>query len=48
MFTPGGIHSEREIPEIVEKLRLKYPQVQIKYPWPFDLNQVADFYSEVL
>ena len=48
MFTPGGIHSEFEIPKITRELKLKYPQVQIIYPWPFDLEQVAHFYSAVL
>ena|SRR3989338_9194699 len=48
MFTPGGVHSEFEIPEITQTLRLKYPLVQINYPWPFDLNQVAGFLVEQL
>lgn len=43
MFTPGGIHSEFEIPEIIRELKLKYPQVEISYPWPFDLESIAEF-----
>lgn len=43
MFTPGGVHSEIEIPEIIEALRNKYPAVVFNYPWPFDLDQVANF-----
>ncbi len=42
MFTPGGVHSEVEIPEIAHALQSQYPGVKITYPWPFDLNQVAD------
>src|SRR3989338_7139876 len=38
MFTPGGVHSEEEIPEIIETLRAKYPGVVFRYPWPFDLD----------
>lgn len=48
MFTPGGVHSEFEIPEIVEQLQIKHPQVCIEYPWPFNLDHVASFLSEQL
>lgn len=41
MFTPGGSHSEIEIPEIIEQLKREYPDVQLRYAWPFDLSVVA-------
>ncbi len=41
MLTPGGSHSEVEIPEILNHLRLRYPTVELRYAWPFDLQQVA-------
>lgn len=41
MFTPGGSHSELEIPDTLRHLRVKHPAVDIRYAWPFDLNQVA-------
>jgi sirohydrochlorin cobaltochelatase len=41
MFTPGGSHSEVEIPEILDHLRPQYPRVELRYAWPFDLQQVA-------
>ena len=41
MFTPGGSHSEIEIPEILDHLRPQYPRVELHYAWPFDLQQVA-------
>jgi sirohydrochlorin cobaltochelatase len=41
MFTPGGSHSEVEIPEILAHLRPQYPRVELRYAWPFDLQQVA-------
>ena len=41
MFTPGGSHSEFEIPEELEELRAQHPGVKLNYAWPFDLNQVA-------
>ena len=44
MITPGGSHSEKEIPEEVEALRLKYPNVNYQYAWPYDL----DIFSNLL
>ena len=41
MFTPGGSHSEVEIPEILDHLRLQYPGVELRYAWPFDLQLIA-------
>ncbi len=41
MLTPGGSHSEIEIPEEVEALRTKFPDVRIRYAWPYDLNKLA-------
>ncbi len=46
MFTPGGSHSEIEIPEILERLRREYPGVELRYAWPFDLSMVADLLHE--
>jgi sirohydrochlorin cobaltochelatase len=42
MFTPGGSHSEIEIPEILDHLRPQHPGVELRYAWPFDLQLVAD------
>jgi len=46
MFTPGGSHSEVEIPEILEHLRPQYPGVELRYAWPFDLALVAGTLAE--
>jgi sirohydrochlorin cobaltochelatase len=46
MFTPGGSHSEVEIPEILDRLRTQYPDVELRYAWPFDLRLVADTLAE--
>ena len=46
MFTPGGSHSEIEIPEILEQLRKQYPDIVLCYAWPFDLNLVANTLAE--
>ena len=41
MFTPGGSHSEAEIPAAVAALSDRYPRATIRYAWPYDLEQVA-------
>jgi sirohydrochlorin cobaltochelatase len=41
MFTPGGSHSEVEIPQTLEQLRKKHSGVIIRYAWPFDRSLVA-------
>lgn len=46
MFTPGGSHSEVEIPEILDQLRPQYPGVELRYAWPFDLELVATTLAE--
>ncbi len=46
MFTPGGSHSEVEIPEILDHLRPQYPGVELRYAWPFDLKLVANTLTE--
>ena len=48
MFTPGGSHSEYEIPEEIAELRLKYPGVTLTYAWPFDLDKVAEMLCQHL
>jgi sirohydrochlorin cobaltochelatase len=42
MFTPGGAHSELEIPEILQGMRARHPNVAIEYAWPFDPSTIAD------
>jgi sirohydrochlorin cobaltochelatase len=42
MFTPGGNHSEIEIPETLDLLRRKHPSVRLRYHWPYDLHRVSD------
>jgi sirohydrochlorin cobaltochelatase len=46
MLTPGGSHSEVEIPEILDHLRPQYPEVELRYAWPFDLKLVANTLAE--
>jgi sirohydrochlorin cobaltochelatase len=46
MFTPGGSHSEIEIPEILDRLRPRHPGVELRYAWPFDLQLLAGTLAE--
>lgn len=46
MFTPGGSHSEQEIPEELEPLQEKYADITIVYAWPYDLTKVAHLLRE--
>ncbi len=48
MLTPGGSHSEIEIPESLDRLRLGFPHVEIRYAWPFDLPAVATMLASQL
>lgn len=41
MFTPGGVHSEVEIPETLDAMHRLYPGVRFDYVWPFDLSRLA-------
>lgn len=43
MFTRGGRHAEREIPDIAAAAAKKHPGVTIEYAWPFDPDFLADF-----
>jgi sirohydrochlorin cobaltochelatase len=46
MITPGGSHSEVEIPEILDDLRPRHPGIELRYAWPFDLQLVANTLAE--
>ncbi len=42
MITPGGSHSQVEIPEAIEQLKIKFPNITFRYAWPFELDQIAE------
>jgi sirohydrochlorin cobaltochelatase len=46
MFTPGGNHSENEIPAIVESARKRHPKVALTYVWPYNLDIAAQFLAD--
>jgi sirohydrochlorin cobaltochelatase len=46
MLTPGGVHAEIEIPEVIAALREVHAGVEIAYAWPFALEHVARFFAD--
>jgi sirohydrochlorin cobaltochelatase len=43
MITRGGSHSENEIPEELNELNIRYPEIDIQYAWPYDMDIFAGF-----
>lgn len=41
MLTPGGLHSEIDIPKALDEIRRAHSGITIEYVWPFDLGRVA-------
>jgi sirohydrochlorin cobaltochelatase len=41
MLTPGGLHSEHDIPAALEAVRRAHPEVAVEYLWPFRAADVA-------
>jgi sirohydrochlorin ferrochelatase len=48
MLTPGGSHSEIEIPEILDDLRARHPALEIRYAWPTNLDLMAGMLADHL
>ncbi len=48
MLTPGGSHSEIEIPKILDNLRGRHPSLEIRYAWPTDLGLMARMLADHL
>ena len=41
MLTPGGAHSEIDIPAALGQLRARHPAVALRYAWPVDVELLA-------
>ncbi|MBS2014047.1 MAG: hypothetical protein JST00_14250 [Deltaproteobacteria bacterium] len=41
MLTRGGVHSEVEIPETIASLAQRFPELSLRYAWPFDDAKLA-------
>ena len=48
MMTPGGGHSERDIPAALALCRQRFPKLELHYRWPYDLSLVAGVIKEHL
>ena len=48
MMTSGGDHSEIDIPQSIERVKVRHPSVSFRYAWPFELTAVASFLAEQL
>ena len=48
MLTPGGVHTELEIPESIAALRGELPHLAIRYAWPFAAERLASLFVEHL
>jgi len=48
MMTRGGEHSEKDIPEAIERAKKKKPNIAFSYVWPFDMKEIASFLVEQL
>ncbi len=46
MMTPGGEHSEKDIPRAIARARARYPKIPIVYAWPYAPEEIAGFLSE--
>jgi sirohydrochlorin cobaltochelatase len=43
MMTKGGEHSEKDIPEAIDRAKKLNPNIEFKYVWPFDMKEIAAF-----
>jgi len=46
MMTRGGEHSEKDIPQAIQRAKELYPDAEIVYAWPFDISDVAGFLAK--
>jgi len=43
MMTPGGEHSEEDIPEAISSAKRRFEGVEFIYAWPFSIEDVVAF-----
>ena len=46
MITPGGAHSEVDIPTSIEVAGRRHPNVRLIYAWPYDPDRLAAFFAD--
>lgn len=49
MFTPGGVHSEKDIPAAIEMFIEEHPDVKVVYAWPYSQEAIAELiYTQLI
>lgn len=43
MVTPGGVHSEKDIPLSIENFKEQHPDIVVIYAWPYDTRLISSF-----
>lgn len=43
MITPGGEHSEVDIPELIKIFKEENPGIKITYAWPYQPDEISEF-----
>jgi sirohydrochlorin cobaltochelatase len=46
MLTPGGLHSEQDVPQELARARAAHPNTTITYVWPFETASIASLLAE--
>jgi sirohydrochlorin cobaltochelatase len=46
MMTPGGEHSEEDIPDAISSARSQFEGVEFIYAWPFPIEDVVTFLAK--
>jgi len=46
MMTRGGEHSEADIPAAIRRAQGRHLDIPIRYVWPFDMSEVAQFLAK--
>ena len=48
MVTPGGNHSEKDLPKLISKAKEKYPNIKFNYIWPYKMDLLAELFTKHL
>jgi sirohydrochlorin cobaltochelatase len=43
MMTMGGEHAEKDIPQEIDTIARKFPEITVEYAWPFETSEIANF-----
>lgn len=46
MLTPGGVHSEADIPAAITLFQEAHPEVEVLYAWPYAPSLIAELLAE--